>query len=72
MDCASLSSRIVSRDSVLAMEFSYKVGRPELIALDRRDAGTVGVGGAGWKKFVFFDSTGAIGRLKFCTGRDGE
>ena len=45
-DAASLSSLIVSRDSVLAMEFSYKVGRPELIALDRSEEGAIAVGGA--------------------------
>lgn len=74
-DCVSLSSRIVSRDSVLAMEFSYRVGRPELIALDRRDDGAVGGGGAGWKKLRFLaaaGAVGAIGRLKFMTGRDGK
>lgn len=47
MDLASLSSRTVSRDSVLAMEFSYKVGRPELMARDRKDDGATGGGGAG-------------------------
>ena len=46
IDCASPSSRIVSKDSVLTMEFSYRVGRPEFIALDRKDEGVL-IGGAG-------------------------
>lgn len=47
VDRASLSSRTVSRDSVLAIEFSYRVGRPGLMALERRDEGATGGGGAG-------------------------
>lgn len=79
IDRASLSSRIVSRDSVLAIEFSYNVGRLELMALDRKNEGATGGGGAGWKKLVglvgLVGSVGVvdpIGRLKFCTGREGE
>lgn len=71
IECASLSSRIVSRDSVLAIECSYRVGRPELMAFDRRDDGAAG-GGAGWKKLIDLGGMDAIGRLKFCTGREGE
>lgn len=41
------SSLIVSRDSALAMEFSYKVGRLGLIVLDRSAEGAAAIGGAG-------------------------
>jgi hypothetical protein len=47
IDLASLSSRIVSNDSALAMECSYRVGRPGLMARDRKDDDATGGGGAG-------------------------
>lgn len=40
------------------------------MALDRKDEGADGAGAIGWKKLV--DGLGAMGRLKFCTGLEGE
>jgi hypothetical protein len=55
---------------VLVIEFSYNVGNPGLMALDRSDEGVIDGGAAGWKKLV--GGADDIGRLKFCTGREGE
>jgi hypothetical protein len=65
-DCASLLSRIVSKDSVLATDPSYKVGSPGLTGFSRSAEGAETGGGGGMTLTEVF-----IRRLKFCIGRLG-
>jgi hypothetical protein len=69
-DCASLLSRTVSRDSVLATDPSYKVGSPGLAGFSRSEEGVDTAGGGGGGGGMAFTEL-FIRRLKFRIGRRG-
>jgi hypothetical protein len=67
IDCASLLSRTVSKDSVLATDPSYKVGSPGPAGFCRSDEGAATLGGGGGMSVLLV----CMRRLKFCMGRRG-